>query len=72
MILMCGTCARGRLHLESCGFGGLPDTGLLYPCTGCWLKMAEKPEDLSLPASVVARIIKDAVSTIDIRGRERD
>ena len=24
--------------------------------------MAEKPEDLSLPASVVARIIKDAVS----------
>ena len=26
--------------------------------------MAEKPEDLSLPASVVARIIKDAVSTM--------
>ena len=26
------------------------------------VKMAEKPEDLSLPASVVARIIKDAVS----------
>ena len=25
--------------------------------------MAEKPEDLSLPASVVARIIKDAVSS---------
>ena len=25
--------------------------------------MAEKAEDLSLPASVVARIIKDAVST---------
>ena len=24
--------------------------------------MAERPEDLSLPASVVARIIKDAVS----------
>lgn len=26
--------------------------------------MAERPEDLSLPASVVARIIKDAVSII--------
>ena len=26
-----------------------------------WNKMAERPEDLSLPASVVARIIKDAV-----------
>ena len=25
-------------------------------------RMAEKPEDLSLPASVVTRIIKDAVS----------
>ena len=25
-------------------------------------KMAEKPEDLSLPVSVVTRIIKDAVS----------
>ncbi len=26
--------------------------------------MAEKPEDLSLPASVVARIIKDAVGVV--------
>ena len=29
------------------------------------LCMAERPEDLSLPASVVARIIKDAVSKIN-------
>ena len=31
-------------------------------CIACMCTdMAEKPEDLSLPASVVARIIKDAV-----------
>jgi hypothetical protein len=39
-----------------------PLAGISLYKEGC---MAERPEDLSLPASVVARIIKDAVLKIN-------